>query len=301
MPLAVTDWGMATWTGLTAGLVTFYGHVPGMLGALAMLLVGWIAGSLLATLAHRVLEALRFDAYMARGGVDEAINRAGVRVDPAGLVAGLVKWAVRLVAVMLAADALHLPALAAGSAALLGYLPNLLAAAVILALGLTLAAFVGRLIRGSVHLRTRELLAGAASWGIGALAVLGALGQLAIAPALVQTLYTAGVGAVALAAALAFGLGLRDQARDVVAGHALAEQLHEGDEITLDQVRGRIARIGSLKTLIHTGDGFTSVPNHMLIDTVFRVHGPRIAPAGGGGGPTKAPSWRTRVEDDSPP
>jgi small-conductance mechanosensitive channel len=301
MPVAVTDWGMATWTGFTAGLAAFSAYVPAMAGALAILLVGWIAASLLATLALRGLEAGRFDSYVARSGLEDALHRAGVRLDPSAVLAGGVKWAVRLAALMVAADALRLPALSAGIARLLAYLPNVLAAGVILALGLAAARLAASWVAGALQPRASALVAGPVRAAIVALALLGALGQLAIAPALVQTLYTALVSAVALAAALAFGLGLRDQARDVVAGQALADQLHEGDEITLEQVRGRIARIGPLTTLIHTGDGFTSVPNHLLVDAVYRVHGRRATPFGGGGGSGRMPSWRTRRQDDRPP
>jgi small-conductance mechanosensitive channel len=298
MPGAVTDWGLATWTGFAAGLASFWAWVPAMAGALVLLLVGWLASSLVATLILRLLEAARFDAYIARSGLEDALHRAGLRVDPADLVAGLGKWAVRLVALMLAADALRLPALASGIARVLAYLPNVVAAAAILALGLAGARVLGAWVLAVAPGRTRELWAAAARLAVLALAGLAAIGQLGVAPALVQTLYTAAVGAIALAAALAFGLGLRDQARDVLAGQALAEQLREGDEITVDQVRGRIARIGALTTLIHTGDGFTSVPNRRLVEEVVRVHGYRSAPLGGGGGAARPPSWRTRRHDD---
>jgi len=296
MPTPILDWDTASWTGLTAGLATFTAALPSLAGAAVIVLLGWLAGSLLAVLALRLLEAARFDAYLAHSGLEGALQRAGVRLDPAAALAALVKWSVRLVALWIAADVLHLPAVAAGLARVLGYLPNVAAALAILAGGWWLAGVVARLIRGLPTLRTRELVARAAQATIAAIAALAALGQLAIAPALVQTLDTALIAAVALAAALAFGLGLRDQARDVVAGHALAEHLHEGDEITVDQVRGRVARIGTLKTLVHTGDGFTSIPNHVLIDVIFRVHGHRIAPLGGGGGgggrSGRPPSWR---------
>jgi hypothetical protein len=122
-------------------------------------------------------------------------------------------------------------------------------------------------------------------------ATLGAVAQLNIAPALVQTLYTAVIAALALAAALAFGLGLRDQAHDVVAGRALMDQLHEGDEIALENVSGRIQKIGPVKTLILGQDGSKlSVPNHFLTERIFRIHsGGTLATAGGGGGGQTTP------------
>lgn len=316
---AVTDWGVATWTGFTAGLATFYSFVPNLLGALLILLIGWGIATLLYALTDKVLDALRFDALMARTGVDDAINRSGVRIDPSNLVATLVKWTVLLVAFMMAADALNLTQVSVGIGAILAYIPNVVAAVAILALGVLLAGFVSQLVRGAAAtagLRTADLMADLAYWAITIFAALGAIGQLNIAPTLVQTLYTAVIAAIALAAALAFGLGMREQARDVVAGRALAEQLHVGDEIEVEELRGRIKAIGAIKTLIETGQGLMSVPNHLLADRTFTLHsgGGRLATAGGGGGPsvtrhvitpdelrkqqTHRPSW---VEDPTQP
>lgn len=316
---AVSDWGVATWTAFTAGLATFYGFVPNLLGAILILLIGWGVASLLYALTDKLLDAVRFDALMARTGVDDAINRSGVRIDPSNLVATLVKWTVLLVAFMMAADALNLTQVSVGISAILAYIPNVVAAVAILALGVLLAGFVSRLVRGAAAtagLKTSDLMADLSYWAITIFAALGAIGQLNIAPTLVQTLYTAVIASIALAGALAFGLGMREQARDVVAGRALAEQLHEGDEIEVEDMRGRIRSIGAIKTLIETGSGLMSVPNHILADRTFRLAsgGGRLATAGGGGGqadPTKhvitpdelrkpqaRPSW---VEDPTQP
>lgn len=295
---AITDWGVATWTGLTAGLTAFFAFLPALLGAIVILLIGWGVASLLYTLTDKLLDAVRFDALMSRIRVDEAINRSGVRIDPSNLVATLVKWSVLLVAFMMAAEKLGLTQVSMGISSILGYIPNVIAAALILGLGLLLAGFVSNLVRGaaaSAGVRTTELLADLAYWAIAIFAALGAIGQLNIAPVLVQTLYTAVIAAVALAGALAFGLGLREQARDVVAGRALADHVHEGDEIVMGDIRGRVTRVGPLKTLISGTDGTMSVPNHLLTDQSFRITGPAMAGAGGGGG--AAP----RFEEDVPP
>jgi small-conductance mechanosensitive channel len=309
---AVSDWGTAIWAAMAAGLVNLLGFLPNLLGAVVVLLIGWAVGAALYVVTDRLLEALRFDRAMAQTGIRDAIAKSGVDLDlePSDLVASLVKWTVWLVAFMTAADTLRLPQVSAGIAALLAYVPNVIAAIAILTVGLLFATFVGRIVRGataSVSLRNGDLVADVAYWAITVFAVLAAIGQLNIAPALVQTLYTAVIAAVALAAAIAFGIGLRDQARDVVAGRAVAEQLHPGDEITVESTRGRIQRIGALTTQVHTAEGTVSVPNHMLVDCIIRLGGPsvRFAPAGGGGGPrsTTPPhgerpgaSWRAERE-----
>ena len=297
---AVTDWGMATWTAFTAGLAAFYGFVPNLLGAALILLLGWAIATLLYSLTDRVLDTLGFDGLMTRTGLASAIDRSGVHVDPSNLVAALAKWTVLLVSFMMAADALNLAQVSMGIGAILAYVPNVIAAVAILTLGLLLAGFVARFVRGAAAtagLKTSDMLADLSYWAIAVFASLGAIGQLNIAPTLVQTLYTAVVAAVALAAALAFGLGMRNQARDVVAGRAIAESLHPGDDILVEDVRGRVQAIGAIKTLVMTQEGMVSVPNHVLAERTFRVGGGmRMAGAmGGGGGPAEVKHRATHV------
>jgi small-conductance mechanosensitive channel len=286
---AITDWGVATWAALAAGLTSFFTWLPNLLGAALILLIGWGVASLLYTLTDKLLDAVRFDSLMHRAHIDEAISRSGVRIDPSNLIASLVKWTVLLVAFMMAAENLGLTQVSMGISAILGYIPNVIAAVVILGLGMLLANFVSSLVRGaagSAGVRASDMLADLSYWSIIVFATLGAVAQLNIAPALVQTLYTAVIAALALAAALAFGLGLRDQAQDVVAGRALMDQIHEGDEIALENVSGRIQKIGPVKTLILGQDGSKlSVPNHFLTERIFRINsGGTLATAGGGGG-----------------
>lgn len=287
----ITDWGMATWAGLAAGMTAFFAFLPNILGAALILLIGWVIAKALFALTDTVLDKVRFDSLMSRIGVDRAIDRSGVHIDPSNLVATLVKWAVLLVAFMMAAEQLGLTQVSMGIASILGYIPNVIAAVVILGLGLLLAGFVSSLVRGaasSAGMRSSDMLADLTYWAIGIFAALGAIGQLNIAPTLVQTLYTAVIAAIALGAALAFGLGLREQARDVVAGRALSADLEPGAEISLPdrQLRGRIEHVGALHTMLRSDDGTrVAVPNHMLGEAILRM-GSRLAPAGGGGGLT---------------
>jgi small-conductance mechanosensitive channel len=287
---AITDWGVATWAAFAAGMAGFFTWLPNLLGAALILLVGWVVAKALYSLTDRVLDAVRFDSLMHRARIDEAISRSGVRIDPSNLIATLVKWTVLLVAFMMAAENLGLTQVSLGISSILGYIPNVLAAVVILGLGMLLAGFVSKLVRGaasSAGMRTSDVLSDVSYWAITVFAALGAIAQLNIAPALVQTLYTAVIAAVALAAALAFGLGLRDQAHDVVAGRALADQIHEGHTIMLENVQGRIQKIGPVKTVIQGLDGASvSVPNHFLTERIFRFNsgGAQLAGAAGGGG-----------------
>jgi hypothetical protein len=267
---AVSDWGVAAWTAFAAGMSSLLMWVPKLLGAIVILLVGWALANLAYTVTAKVLGFVRFDHLLERTGIDQALERAKVRRHPTAVVATLAKWVVLLVTVSVAADALGLLALSAGIGTVIAYVPNVIAAVVILALGLLLAGFVRDLVKGtsaSAGFGTAEGLGEAAYWVVAVFAALGAIGQLNIAPALVQTLYTGAVAAAALALGLAFGLGLRDQARDVMAGRVLADQVGPGDDVACEGIQGRIRQIGMVRTLIGLESGaIVAIANRKLID-----------------------------------
>ena len=141
--------------------------------------------------------------------------------DSAGFIANLAKWFIRLTVLVSAFDALGLPAVSQVLEQLLMWLPNLVVALVVLVLaGLAANALAG-LVRGATAesgLGNPDLLANIARIAVWAFAIVVAVNQIGIATALVNTLFMATVGAIALALGLSFGLGGRDTAAQIVRG-----------------------------------------------------------------------------------
>ena len=143
----------------------------------------------------------------------------GVRKDPSALLADLAKWFVRLIVLVVAFDALGLPAVSQVLQQLLLWLPNLVVALVILVIAGLAANALSNLVRGATTeagLGNPSLLANIARVAVWAFAIVVAVNQVGIARELVNTLLTATVGALVLALGLAFGLGSRDTAAEVV-------------------------------------------------------------------------------------
>jgi len=272
----VTGWGAALWAAIGAALSGILGFLPNLIGAIIILLVGWAIANVLASLVDRGLDALRFDRWMERAGVDRALTRAGVTLAPSNVVAQLVKWLVVLVTLVAAADALNLPQVTAALMAIIAYIPNVIAALLIVTLGALLASFIGNLVK-TTPLEASDLLGQVAYWAIMIFAALAALTQLNIAPELVQILFTAVVGAVALAAALAFGLGLRHEASDILAAAELRRVVDRGDSISLTTegrtLKGSIQQVGWLSTQLATEGGVVLVRNRLFLDQLATLGG----------------------------
>lgn len=187
--------------------------LPSLLGAILILLVGLIVAKLLEKATDAVLERLHFDQALNRGGVHRALARTGTELDPSSLVARLVFWVVALVAILMASNALGLTAVSQMFYSLITYIPNIIIAVLIVIVGLMLGELVRDLIAASMGgVSGYSVVGRAAKAAIVVLAVFMALDQLDVAPDIVRTAFTLLLGAAALAAGLAFGLGCRDLA-----------------------------------------------------------------------------------------
>jgi hypothetical protein len=219
MPTAITDWGSAMMTSLAAALALFLSAIPKIIGFAIILVVGWFLSSLIAKGLAAILRRIRFNEFASRSGLGDFVGRMNVGLDPAGMIALVVKWFVRLIAMVVAFDALGLPAVSDVLRAFLMWMPNLVVALVVLVIGGLAARALGNLVRGSASeagITNANFLAKLASVMVWAFAIVVAVNQLGIASTLVNTLFMAFVGALALGAGLAFGLGGKDTAAEIV-------------------------------------------------------------------------------------
>src|SRR5438477_13162547 len=97
MPAPVTDLPTALLTGLAAGLATLISAIPSILGALLILLLGWIIICALAGAIARGLRAVRVNAAAGRARVTGVLQLAKDRSDAVGVDAAAAKWYLRLI------------------------------------------------------------------------------------------------------------------------------------------------------------------------------------------------------------
>jgi hypothetical protein len=193
--------------------------IPKILGFIIILVVGWIVAGLIARGVASLLRAVKFNDLASRSGFSDLVHKMGVPGDAASFIGLTAKWFIRLIALVVAFDALGLTAVSDVLRSLLLWLPNLVVALVVLVLGGLAANAVGNVVRGSTAkagLGNPNLLANVARGAIWAFAVIVAVNQIGIAESLVNTLFMGTIAAIALAAGLAFGLGGRDTAGELV-------------------------------------------------------------------------------------
>jgi hypothetical protein len=198
---------------------TLLSALPRLLGFIVVLIVGWVLSTLLARGVAALLHAIKFNDLARRSGFADFVRNMGVRQDAAWFIAGIAKWFVRLITLVVAFDLLGLPAVSAVFQQLLLWLPNLVVALVVLVVGGLAAKALARLARGATAeagFSNPDALATVTRVAIWAFTIVVAVNQVGVASETLNTLLIGIVGALALAAGLAFGLGGRDRAAEIL-------------------------------------------------------------------------------------
>jgi hypothetical protein len=210
----ISDWGDAVFLALSNALNAFLNAIPLVIGALLIIIIGWIIAGILARLTTEVLRRVGADRLFAEHA-DRVYGERTRSITPSVVAGELVKWLVRLVFLVAAANVLGLTQVSELLNDVLLWIPNLIVAAIILLVAPLLARFVRGTIEvaaGEMGFTNASLLGRIAEIAIVAFAVIIAINQLGIAANLVNTLFIGVVAAVSLAFGLAFGLGGRDVA-----------------------------------------------------------------------------------------
>lgn len=210
----ISDWGDAVFLALSNALNAFLNAIPLVIGALLIIIIGWIIAGVLARLTTEVLRRVGADRLFAEHA-DRVYGERTRSITPSVVAGELVKWLVRLVFLVAAANVLGLTQVSELLNDVLLWIPNLIVAAIILLVAPLLARFVRGTIEvaaGEMGFTNASLLGRIAEIAIVAFAVIIVINQLGIAANLVNTLFIGIVAAVSLAFGLAFGLGGRDVA-----------------------------------------------------------------------------------------
>ena len=221
------------------GFSVFFGWLPHVLGFVAVLLIGWIVARVLGKLAWRATHRAGLDRALHSGTGGNFLQR--MLPAPSRVVGRIVFWAIFLGAISLAASVLGVAALTAFVGAIWAYLPNVLAAVLIFLVASAIAGGVVALVRRTMgETALGRIVATAVPVLVLTIATFMILEQLKIAHDIVVTTYTLLLGAIALGSALAFGLGGRDVARQMLEGaYAKGQENREQYRRDLDRGVGR--------------------------------------------------------------
>jgi hypothetical protein len=197
----------------------FFGFLPNLLAFLVILVVGYIIARVVKGIVTKLLQKAGLDKALHSGQTGEYVEKLSPGASPSKLVGTVGFWLIFLFVLSAAISALRIPAVTTFMNQVLAYLPNVIAAVLIFVIASAIAGAVAGLVAKLMgDTPTGKLVASIAPVLIMGIAVFMILNQLRIAPDIVTITYAVLLGSLGLGMALAFGLGGRETAAQLVAG-----------------------------------------------------------------------------------
>ncbi len=196
------------WVRIKGSAVQLWSVLPALLGAAIIFFTGYIVARRLERWVDAILARMDFNRMAEAGGLREAVDRTGARLDPVHAVGKLMFWLVMLIVTMLASAALGLESINEMFGIMISFIPTLISAIVVVVLGMVIGEFLRGLILASAGtVEGVPTLANIAKGAVVLIAIFMALEQVGVAQEIVVAGFTLVLGAIALAFGLAFGLG----------------------------------------------------------------------------------------------
>ncbi|MEK9135230.1 MAG: hypothetical protein AAB451_02930 [Patescibacteria group bacterium] len=217
----IQEWSLLIFQALQSLWQGFLDFVPLLIGAIIVFVIGWIISVGVGKIVTEILKKIRFNQIFEKGNWDEALAKADIKVDASGFIGAIVKWVLVIVFLMAAVEILGFSEFAGFLSGVLVYLPNVVVAALIFVVTVIVADILEKIIRVSVErmkVGYGRTVSAIVKWSVWIFAVLAILAQLGIARSFVETLFTGVVAMMVIAAGIAFGLGGKDVAADLLKG-----------------------------------------------------------------------------------
>lgn len=197
----------------------FISFIPTIILAIALLFAGFIFAWFLEIISRRIMKFIMLDRVVEKIGLKSLFEKAGLKISFTRLLSGIIYWFVLIVFLASVVDVLGLSQLSEFLDSLVAYLPNVVAAVAILVIGILVANLLFNVVKNaseSANLKSASFLASLTKWAIFMFAFIAALVQLKVAPDLLTVLFTGIVIMISLAGGLAFGLGGKDAAKEII-------------------------------------------------------------------------------------
>jgi hypothetical protein len=207
-----------------SSLNAFWGEIaaffPKLLAALVLLFIGWILAKLVRTGVKRLLAIAHFETLAQKSGIEEFLKHGELNMTLSGIISEVSYWLVILIVIVTVSSSLGLQAVADLFNKVALFLPNIIVAILVLLFGTLMARFLNRLIftwLNNLGVTGALTISTIAEYVVQIFALFVALEQLNIGTQLMTAAFIILFGSVCLALALAFGLGGREWAADVIA------------------------------------------------------------------------------------
>lgn len=209
----IMAWQSALYSVWVSTITSIFNLFPNILGALVIATLGVVIGNWVKSLTIKSLQMIRFETIIKDSKFKAFLIKAEVTDKVEDVIGTVLKWLIVLTFFIAATNILGLSTVSNVLVGVLGYVPNIISAVIVMAIGVLLAGIIEGVVKGalaSVDLKTSRLMGKIASYTVVTITTLAAFSELKIASAFINILFIGFVSMLALGFGLAIGLGAKD-------------------------------------------------------------------------------------------
>ena len=270
---------ISQWKDLTIQSLTSMGEkimttIPNIIGAIIVLLLGWIITKIVVYLLKRIFKFAKIDVLSEKINDLKLFGKADINIPITKAITVFVKWIMFLVFLIIASDIMNWTIVSQEIGNLLRYLPKLFSAIALFMIGIYIARFVKKAIQGfyeSFDLAGAKIISGLVFYIIAIIITITALNQADIDTTVVTNNVTIILGAFLLAISIAFGLGSKEVVGDLLRTFYTRKNYEVGDHIKLDGTEGTVEAIDNISMTLSTAKGKLIIPIKDVVESKVEI------------------------------
>jgi preprotein translocase subunit YajC len=248
-------------------IAQFISFVPKLIGAIVVLGIGMLVAKLVSALVGRVLKQAGFDRLGDKLNEIDVIRQLQTEIKLSEIVSKVLYYFILLVFITAATETLGVAAITGMVTALVNFIPKLIAAAIMLQVGVLVADVLKKgviSLCASFNIASGRLLGTVVFVFILLITIISALGQAGINTELLESSFNLLIGGVIFAFAVGYGLASRDVMANLLSSFYTKNKFKEGQRIRVEGISGQIVSVDSTTLTLKTGDSTTTVPMQLL-------------------------------------
>tara|TARA_R110000868_G_scaffold140345_2_gene355886 strand:- start:80 stop:907 length:828 start_codon:yes stop_codon:yes gene_type:complete len=270
----ITIWKDLTYNSLNEMGINIMTAIPNILGAIVVLILGWLITKIVIFVLKKILNFSKIDRLTEIINDRNIFGKADIKFNTSAVILGFVKWIMFLVFLIIASDIMNWKIVSVEIGNLLRYLPKLFSAIALFMVGLYIANFVKKAIKGvfdSFDLTGAKAISSLVFYVIAIIITITALNQAGIDTEIITNNLTIILGAFLAAVSIAFGLGSKDVVGDLLRAFYTRKNFEVGQNIHFKNIKGTIESIDNITMSIKTAKGKVILPIKDIVENEVEI------------------------------
>jgi small-conductance mechanosensitive channel len=270
----ITDVKDLTWNSLNEMGQSVAEAAPKVLFAILILIIGWLITKIVVFILKRVLRFAKVDKITELINEKDLFGKTDLKFNVTNVIVGFVKWIMFLVFLIVAADIMNWKIVSIEIGKLLSYLPKLFSAIALFMIGLYIANFVKKAIKGlfeSFDLNGAKVISNLVFYILAIIITITALNQAGIDTQIITNNLTIILGAFLGAIAIGFGFGSKEVIGDLLRGFYGRKNFEIGQKVSFKGTKGTIESINNIAMTLKTEKGRVVLPIREVVENQVEI------------------------------